>query len=158
MAVNSEKAKKIYATLISMLDSKEWHYDRHDDDLVIKSGVVGDDLPIEFIVAVKEQSEVVQFLSKLPFHISEDKRIDGAIAVCVANNGLNDGSFDYDVTDGTIIFRLTTSYRGSDTINEDLFTYIIGISAGTVDKYNDRFLALSTGNMSLQDFIAKENQ
>ena len=54
----------------------------------------------------------------------EDKRVDGAIAVCVANNGLNDGCFDYDVRDGEIRFRLTSSYRES-TPGTALFEYMI---------------------------------
>lgn len=154
--INMEKAKEVYATLIKMLDSKEWHYERHDDDLVIKSGVKGDDLPIEFIVVVRPKNEVVQFRSRLPFNMAEDKRVDGAIAVSVANYGLIDGSFDYDIRDGEIAYRLTCSYRGS-TISEDLFEYIIFCAASTVDRYNDKFFMISKGMLTLDQFLEQEN-
>lgn len=153
--VNMTKARETFATLCSMLDNKGWHYEKKEDELLIKSGAKGDDLPIDFIMTVDPQSEIVTFLSLLPFKADEDKRIDMALAVCVANYGLKDGSFDYKVEDGSIIFRLTSSYRGS-TLSEDLFEYMLMVSATTVDEYNDKFFMISKGAMSIQQFIESE--
>jgi hypothetical protein len=152
---NMEKAREVFNTLVSMLDRREWSYDKHEERLLISSGVASEDFPVSFIVVVQPEAEVVQFLSRMPFEIPEDKRIDGAIAVCVANYGLRDGSFDYDINDGTIIFRLTSSYRES-TVGEALFEYMIGVSAGTVDKYNDKFFMLAKGMMTIQQFMEQE--
>lgn len=153
--VNMTKARETFATLCSMLDNKGWHYEKKEDELLIKSGAKGDDLPIDFIMTVDPQSEIVTFLSLLPFKADEDKRIDMALAVCVANYGLKDGSFDYKVEDGSIIFRLTSSYRGS-TLSENLFEYMLMVSATTVDEYNDKFFMISKGAMSIQQFIESE--
>ena len=98
-AMELRKAREVYCNLVNMLDTRNWKYEKFDDDLVIRSGIKGDDLPIEFIIFVKPDNQVVQFISKLPFNIPEDKRVDAAIAVCVANYGLVDGSFDYDISD-----------------------------------------------------------
>ena len=154
--LNMQKAQEVYATIIRMLDNMEWKYEKHEDDLLIKSGVKGDDLPIEFIMVVRPKNQVVQFISSLPFNMPEDKRVDGAIAVCVANYGLVDGSFDYDLRDGEIRFRLTCSYRES-TLSEELFTYLIMVSASTVDNYNDKFFMIAKGMMTVQQFIEQEN-
>ena len=86
----------------------------------------------------------------------EDKRVDGAIAVCAANYGLVDGSFDYDLRDGEIRFRLTSSYRES-ALSEDLFEYMIMVSAATVDQYNDKFFMIAKGIMTVQQFLEQEN-
>lgn len=153
--INMVKAKETFATLCSMLDNRGWHYEKNEEKLLIKSGVKGDDLPIDFIMTVDPQSEIVTFLSLLPFKADEAKRIDMALAVCVANYGLKDGSFDYKVEDGSIIFRLTSSYRGS-TLSEDLFEYMLMLSATTVDEYNDKFFMISKGAMSIQQFIESE--
>ena len=150
-----QKAKSVYYSLIDMLDTRNWKYERHDDDLVIRSGIKGEDLPIEFIVYVKHKNQVVQFISTLPFNIPEDKRVEAAIAVCVANYGLVDGSFDYDVNDGEIRYRLTSSYRDS-YLGADLFEYMIMCAASTVDNYNDRFFMLSKGMISIEDFMNME--
>ena len=154
--VNMAKAKEIFDALVNMLDTRDWKYDKFEEDLVIKSGIKGEDLPIEFIVVVKPKNQVVQLLSRLPFQIPEEKRVDAAIAICVANNGLVDGSFDYDIAEGNITFRLTTSYRES-TLGADLFEYMILVSAGTIDDYNDKFFMIAKDMMSVQQFIEKEN-
>lgn len=154
--MNMQKAKEVFNTLVKMLDTRDWKYEKHEDKLLIKSGVKGDDLPVEFIVVVNPRNEVVQFISAMPFNMPEDKRVDGAIAVCAANYGLVDGSFDYDLRDGKILFRLTSSYRES-TLSEDLFEYMIMCAASTVDQYNDKFFMIAKGMMTVQQFLEQEN-
>ena len=154
--LNMQKAKQVYDTMINMLDNRGWHYEEIEDELLIKSGVKGEDLPIEFIVMVKPKQQVVQFLSRLPFTMPEDKRIDGALAVCVANYRLVDGCFDYNLASGDILFRLTSSYRES-TLGEDLFEYMILCAASTVDNYNDKFFMIAKGMMTIQQFIEQES-
>lgn len=107
---------------------------------------------IEFIIRVNPRNELVSFFSKLPFNVEEDKRIDVALAICAVNYWLADGSFDYDLSDGSILFRLTSSYKES-TLGEALFEYMVVVSAATVDNYNDKFFMMSKGMMTYQQFI-----
>ena len=150
-----KKAAEVYDTLCSMLDNIGWKYDKVEEKLMIKSGVKGEDLPIDFLVIVKPNNEVVQFISSLPFNMPEDKRVEGALAICAANYGMVNGSFDYDLSDGQILFRLTTSYRDSQ-LSEALFEYMIMVSASTIDKYNDRFFMLAKNMMTLEKFMEME--
>lgn len=135
-----------------MMDNKGWHYEKEEEDLIVKSGVKGNDFPIEFIIRVNPRNELVSFFSKLPFNVEEDKRIDVALAICAVNYWLADGSFDYDLSDGSILFRLTSSYKES-TLGEALFEYMVVVSAATVDNYNDKFFMMSKGMMTYQQFI-----
>lgn len=153
--INMTKAKEVYRTLLKMLDAKKFKYERHDEDLLIKSGIRGEDLPVEFIMVVMPKNEVVQFISPMPFKIAEDKRVEAAIAVAIANYGLINGSFDFDLSDGEIRFRLTTSYRDS-TLGKDLFEYMMMVGASTVDNYNDKFLMLSKGIITVEQFMEQE--
>ena len=155
-ALELQRAKQVYASLVNMLESRDWKFEKFEDDLVIRSGIKGDDLPIEFIMFVKPKNQVVQLISKLPFNMPEDKRVEGAIAVSIANYGLVDGSFDYDISDGEIRYRLTSSYRES-VLGGDLFEYMIMCAASTVDDYNDRFFLLSKGMIDIEKFIELEN-
>ncbi len=150
-----ERAKAVYADLCSALEKREWNYQKHEDDLVVTFGVSGEDIPMEFIIAVDAKRQLLRVLSKLPFTVPEDKRMELAIATCVASNGLADGSFDYDIASGTIMFRLTASFRESK-IGEGLFEYLVVCSSITVDTYNDKFLALCKGLISINDFIANK--
>ena len=145
-------AKKVYEDLCAALERRDWNFQRHDEDLVITFGVNGEDIPMDFIFVVDAERQLLRVLSKLPFAVPEDKRIDIAIATCAASYGLADGSFDYDIEKGIIFFRLTSSFRNS-SIGDGLFDYLVGISCFTVDKYNDKFMALSKGFISIEDFI-----
>ena len=81
--------------------------------------------------------------------------VDMAVAVAASNWGMVDGSFDYSLSDGNLIFRMAASYRDS-MIGDELLSYMLGVVCGTVDRYNDRFLMLCKGTLSLGDFLAEE--
>lgn len=155
--VNMIEAKATFDSLCKMLDNRGWDYKKFEEDLIIKSGIRGDDFPIDFIVRVSPECEIVSFISWLPFNVSEEKRVDMAIAVCVANYGLVDGSFDYNVADGSIMFRLTSGYKGS-TLSDDLLENMLLISAAIIDKYNDKFFMIAKDMMTIQQFIESEQK
>lgn len=147
-------AGQVYATLCQALDERDWRYDRVEKDLVVRFGVNGEDIPIQFVILVDAERQMVRCMSMLPFKMSESKRIEGAIAACAASYGMADGSFDYDVTDGTLFFRMTASFRES-RVGTALFSYLIDCSCAMVDRYNDKFLALDKGMLSINDFITQ---
>lgn len=149
------KAQEVYGVLIRMLDSKGLRYTKMEEDLAIRCTINGDDLPMDIVIRVIAKNQVIQLISPLPCDMPSDKRVDGAIAVCVANYSMIDGSFDYDVSDGTLMFRLTSSYHDC-VISEELFEYMLGVSVSTIDHYNDKFFMLAKGMMSIQQFL-KDN-
>lgn len=150
-------ARKVYDSMIKALNKKGWKFkESTDGKMVISSDYQGEDIPIGFIVRVDEERQVLQFLSQLPFSISESKRVDAAIAVCVANWWMVNGSFDYNFENGNIIFRLTTSFVDCE-VGEDFFMSMIATAVVTTDEYNDKFLMLSKGTLSLEQFIKQAN-
>ena len=86
------------------------------------------------------------------FNVPEEKRLDMALAVSIVNNRLVDGSFDYDVMRGALLFRMTTSFIES-TLSETAFEYMLFCSCGTIDEYNDKFLMLCKGLMPVEKFL-----
>ena len=148
-------AKTVYGDLCAALDRRQWKYQKHEDDLVVTFGVAGEDISMEFVLAIDAQRQLLRVFSKLPFVVPEDKRMDLAIATCVASYGLADGSFDYDIATGNIVFRLTASFRESK-IGDGLFEYLVGCSSAAVDAYNDKFFALCKGLITINDFIANQ--
>lgn len=147
-----KQAKSVYETICKSLENNGWNYTREEEDLVIRCGIRGDDLPMDIVIIVNPKAQVVSLFSPMPYKIKEDKRVEAALAVCVANNGLVNGAFDYDLSDGSIHFRVVSSYRES-ILGEELFNYMIMIAAGTVDIYNDKFLMISNGMMNFQQFL-----
>lgn len=145
-------AQNVYQTICEMLDKKGVKYTKHEDDLVVSCTVRGEDIPMDIVIFVHEKQQIVRLLSPMPFDIPEDKRIDMAIAVNIANYGIIDGSFDYDLSDGDLRFRMTTSYRES-ILGKELFEYMFMVSALTTDEYNDKFMMLAKGLISIEQFI-----
>ena len=157
MALSNQNnsAETVYADLCAILEKKGWKYHRHDDDLSVTFGIIGDDLPMDFVLVIDEGRQLLRVFSKLPLTVPEEKRMDMAIATCAATFRLADGSFDYDLAEGRVVYRLTASFRQS-RIGEGLFQYLIRCSASIVDAYNDRFFALCKGIITLDDFLAQE--
>ncbi len=150
---NLEQAKLTFNTICQMLDDQKWKYERIDEKLIIQSGVQGDDLPIKFTIKVNPKNQIVALYSIMPFNVPEDKRVELALAIHAANYPMVDGSFDYDIKDGSIIFRLTSSFKES-VLSKDLFEYMLMVSVVTIDEYNDKFFAVSKGLMTLEQFIS----
>lgn len=146
-----EHSKEVYTTLCAALEAREWVYDKDEENLRVSFGVSGDDIPMHLYISIEPEMQLIRVVSPLPFAMNEEKRIEGAVAACSASYNMLDGNFDYDVSSGKIFFRLTASYRNS-RIGEGMFHYLITIACDMVDKYNDKFLALDKGIISLSDF------
>lgn len=153
--VKLERAKQVYKTMCEAIERREWQCKRNDEKLYVYFGVSGEDIPMRFYLMVDVERQLIRVDSPLPFKMSEANRMEGAVATCVASFGLLDGSFDYDVRDGSISFRMTASFIDSN-IGEGLLQYIISASCAVVDKFNDKFLAIDKGLLSITDFITKK--
>lgn len=149
------RAQKNYETLCTMLNGNDWHYKKDDAKMKIECGAQGDDLPMDISIRIDSDRQLVVLLSHLPFVVSEDKRLDIAVATSVINYKLVDGSFDFDIEDGHMFFRMTSSYRESELAKE-VFFYMLMCSCQTIDEYNDKLLMLAKNMLSLEDFINNE--
>lgn len=148
-------AKKVHKTICDALNARGWTFENNEENLRAKFTVHGEDLPMTFVFIVDAERELFQLISILPFKFSEDKRFEGAIATCAANYRLVSGCFAYDITNGSVYFKLIESFMNSD-IGTGLVDYAISTACVLVDKYNDKFLALNKGFLSLEDFLTQE--
>ena len=149
------QAAKNYQTLCNALDDHDWHYEKDDEQLTIECKAQGDDLPMDIVIKIDPDRQLVMLLSHLPFVVSEEKRLDVAVATSVINYRLVDGSFDFDIGDGHMFFRMTSSYIESD-LDKEVFVYMLMCSCHTIDDYNDKLLLLAKNLVSLEDFINDE--
>ena len=106
----------------------------------------------ESALIVDADRQLIILLSVMPFVAPDTKRLDVAIATSIVNNKLVDGSFDYDVTSGHMIFRMTSSFIESE-IDSEVFTYMLMVSCHTIDEYNDKFFMLGKGMLSINQFL-----
>ena len=149
-----QKAKEIFNTICDSLDTKGWKYKKTPEELKIETGARGEDLPMDLKIQVHEDRMLVLLLSLIPALVLEDKRLDMAVAVSAVNDRLVDGCFDYDIKSGRIGFRMTCSYIESK-LGAKLFDYMVDCSCTTIDHFNEKFLMLGAGLISLNDFMEK---
>lgn len=150
--VLTKRAKVVYDTICKALDSENWKYSKDEENFAITTGAKGNDLPIDMLFLVNADAQVVTLYSPFQIKANEDNRVDVAMAICILNDRLLHGSFDLDIGDGGIRFRMTTSYMGS-ILGEDVFKYMAYTGAGTVDRFNEKLAALATGVIDLEQFV-----
>lgn len=149
---NLELTKKMYETMCAALDARQWKYRRNDEKMALEYLVNGEDLPMRFIIRFDAERTMVRFLSPMELTVKEDKRLEVAVAVSMINNRLADGCFDFDVTDGTLRFRVCNSFRDS-VLSDEVFLYLLTLGIRVVERYNDKLFMLATGVISLEKFI-----
>lgn len=150
-----KKAQDVYAALCSAMDADGWRYTRHEDDLILTASARGDDLPIDIILKVDAERNLLSLFSVLPVTVPENTRMEVAVAITIANNGIVHGNFDYDLAKGRIVFRMSNSYLGCQ-LGKEAFLYMLYVACGTVDQYNDKFLMVAKGMMTLEQFLQGE--
>ena len=146
-------AKKSYETMCRALDRMDLKYTEHPDDLVITCAARGEDIPMEIIAKADADRSNVKLRSLLPFTVKEDKRVDFAIALSAINTALVNGCFEFDISSGNVIFRITTS-TVEGVISEEAAAYMFMATFAIVDEYNDKLLMLDKGLISIEQFLA----
>ena len=142
-------AKENFDKLRQALDERKWHYDTDEEDYSVSFKVNGDDLLLDFQIRVDKKRDLVVLYSRLPFKVSKERAVQMAQAVNHANTMLAEGSFDYNYKSGFLCYRLTNSFRGS-VLSASVYDRMISMAGHTVDDYNEKFLLLSLGAISLE--------
>ena len=161
MSMNEEekknKAALLYRQLCKNLDDRNWTYEKNEEDMDVIFTVTGEDLPMHYMINVDAERQLIRVISPMPFTFSEDKRMDGALAICIANYGMADGGFDYDVKEGLVTFRLAVCFAGDTVMGDELFNYIVNCPCAMVDFFNDKFMALNKGLIDINKFDELRN-
>ncbi len=152
-----QQAKAVYEVFCNALKEDDWSFMPADEKLSISLGIKGENLNMDLGIIVGEKRQSVTVGCALPFTVIEDRRMEMAIAVCMANHKVACGLFDYDISDGTILFRLVHCFNDCP-FTKDLARSLIGRVCSSVDHYYDRLRALGTGVIDLERFLELESK
>ncbi len=152
-------ARKVFDRMVASLNDRKWHFEQDTSDglLCIRTTAVGEDLPVKLFIYVDEDRELLSVRSTLPFAMSKDKLVEGAVAICIINDVLANGCFKYDVHSGEMVFKVSAKWSGG-LIDDSVFSYLIDVTCGTVDEYNDKLLMVSKGSMDMNAFYKFVNE
>lgn len=147
-----KQAQAVYKTMLDMFNERKLKYEADEENLTVYSGATGDDLPVGIRMQIDPERMLIVSYSQMPFEVPENRRLEMAIAVSRANYGLPDGNFDYDYMTGDILYRMTCCYRDS-LIGRELFEYMLIVTFGIVDDYNDLFAKVAVTDMTVDEII-----
>ena len=150
------RAEAVFDTICKAIDAENLKYSPEKEKMIVYLSARGEDLPINVLFKVDEEREVLTVYSLLNLEISDDKKVEFAVAVNAANYALVNGCFDYNITDGTLSYRMANPFMGCE-VTEQIVKYMLYCTFSTVDEYNDRFLALAKGMIDIQKFIELAN-
>lgn len=151
------RAREIFEQVCRALTEGNLKYDPNPENLTLKARFGGEGLSIDAILLVREKPQLITVLLPLSFTIPESKRMDAAVAINVINNRLLNGSFDYSMDKGEVVFRINTGYCDSRLGNE-LIRQLLYTGVSTVGQYDEKLLGLTQGMISLEDFVKQELQ
>ena len=148
MSKQSE-AKTMYNTLCQTLDNMNWHYTKEEDKFIVRTSAVGQDLTMKLFMKIDEDKQVMYLKSPMPFDVPTYVRDKITTAVVLANYTMHNGSFEFDLSDGYLAFKMVVPYMES-IISERVCHYMINLSCNMTDK----FKALVDGTMTMTEFQA----
>ncbi len=144
-------AARAYQTLIATLDKMQWKYVHNDKNRTISTTAIGKDMPMILNIGVDTTRQIMCAKSPMPFNIPEDARETISHAVNIANYSFLNGCFEYNHNDGILKFRIVIPFEGC-IVSQEVCKYFILLTCQMVDKFNDKFLKLAQGQMTLEEF------
>lgn len=147
---NTAAAKENFKLLVRAFDSKGWRYKVEEDDLKLTTSFRGDDLSMPIVFRIDADRDLIRAYSVLETKFGKDKRVEGSVATSLINWRLVNGCFDYDMSDGQVVFRIVESYRNS-SLSEDVIVYLVNCLVQTVDDYNDILRKMALGEADFND-------
>ncbi len=151
------QAQEFFDELCLKLGRLGYAVKRNDDTLRAWFDIIGEDVPMSFEMHVDMYGRVVVLNSPIPIFMRRTKESDVAVAACAVSNRLIDGSFGWISDESRVSFKMTAPYFESG-ISDELLRYMIKCSLNTVEAFNDRFLELNKGYISLKNFLKELNE
>lgn len=147
-------AEKIFNTICETFDTRQWKYSTNAEDWYVHISLQGDGIPYEFVLFADAPREVIRLLCFFPDKFDVDRRVDGAMACCAATYAIDDGSFDFNLKAGSVLFRMAYSYKSS-VLGKEVIEHMADYGIATVDKVFTELSSLCKGYMSLTEFLEK---
>lgn len=151
---NIKRAYQTFEKIKQSLEKRKLKYREHTEKFGVVLTFEGDDMTFDLSITVLPENKLVCLHSQLPIVIDNQKTVEIALATNMANCNLAFGSFDFDSDAGILQFRCSATYE--ECLLGDGFIYhLVDNACFAVDKFNDKFLNLNLGYMTLDDFFAE---
>lgn len=137
---NKKLATEIYRTFCTAFDTRKWEHKRADRKRQLRFPVSIGGISMDFTLTVDVDRQLVRMVAILPEKVSEEKIPEVSAALCQVNCKLADGSFDLDMTDYAVAFRITAFFHNS-RIGEAFVENMINFAIACIKRYRADILS-----------------
>lgn len=134
-----EEQASIYSAAKAALDEiLEFRYEtvQHPNGPMIRFGCRGKACSnYRFIFHCRESSQMFHMLGVIPVAVPEEQRLRACEYLTRANYGLVIGSFEFDMNDGEIRFKVSHCFRGNSTLSKEMVVQDYILSMAMMDRY-----------------------
>ncbi|MCH5350628.1 MAG: YbjN domain-containing protein [Clostridiales bacterium] len=143
------KARSVYRILTEALDKNGWKYKADDDRITLAYGVKteNDDEPVTFTVRVDAEHQIVLLKTQPLLSFPAERLVEGAKAVCAANNVLVDGNFDLKLKGGALTYRQALVFRETTLLSVEALRFLLNYSIFAINTMLDKFALVSEGKL-----------
>lgn len=129
-------------TLCRVLKRNEIDYSLSDNNCV-RCSINVRDSEISFVFSVDPSKMLVTLYSRMLSNVPREMSTDAALAICMINHSLSDGAICFDIHEGMIYFKMTSSFYDSG-LNDSVCEYMLSVAADTVENYRPSLSRLLT--------------
>ena len=133
------------------LNSIEWKYTLDKRD-TIRFGVSLDNMKVDCILDIREQSEIILFYSVLPVMVPDAYKMKMSEFIARANYGLRIGNLELDFRDGEVRYK-TYANTNKSCINRDIIRHLIHANIQTFEKYAEGIFKVIYSDLSPEEAI-----
>lgn len=153
---SEKRAQEAYDALRASLDGMTIKYKESAGALYrVEFEMTGKFIPMKYSIVIDPARQVILMFVYLLFRVPEDRREDVAVVTSFANFMLADGSFDFDIDDGSIVYRMASSFKES-LVGKGLFDRMLTYAFGVADRLGFRMFVVSRGMMTPDEFAGKD--
>ena len=127
------------------LDGDDWHYDYAAEKHIITMGISLKSRikSGKFLIDFKDTGYVVYLYS--PVNGDKENNTEIIKYLTMANYGLINGNFEFDVHDGEIRYKSYVNCDGLESLSKDIIQTSIYVGCAMMDRYGDGIAALALG-------------
>lgn len=141
---HTKLAGEVYRTFCSVFDAKHWEYKKSDRKRQLDFPVAISGESVDFTITVDASRQLVRLVARFPEKVSAEKLPEVSEALCRANCKMADGCFDLDLTEESVIFRITAFFHNS-SIGEGFVQNKIFFAIACIKKYRPDILSNNKG-------------
>ena len=152
--IKIKAAEELYALICDTVKQRNFEHKQNITEKSIELVVNVDDRTIRPQICVDQKNELVSFLHDVNCGFGITKCLDGAVAASTVTAKLQYGSFDFNYSNNTVIFRLEIPYTSSQ-ISSETINFMLDYTITAINSYEQDFIDLSHGKIDLDAFLAK---